>query len=159
MRLISANAKLLCLLTAVLLGGCATGPDSAPLKPAPAPAPAPTHHPAPARPPTPVPPPAPVLPPDQLALKQGVALYNDGNYNEAIKQLGGAADIWSGGSKAVQLEALKTMAFSYCVTSRSTLCRQQFEKALKLDPGFDLAPGERGHPLWGPVFARAKKGK
>jgi hypothetical protein len=51
------------------------------------------------------------------------------------------------------------MAFSYCVTSRQTLCRQQFEKALKIDPAFDLAPGEKGHPLWGAVFDRAKKRK
>jgi hypothetical protein len=45
------------------------------------------------------------------------------------------------------------------VTSRQTLCRQQFDKALKLDPSFDLEPGEHGHPLWGPVFTKAKKGK
>jgi hypothetical protein len=27
---------------------------------------------------------------------------------------------------------------------------------LRLDPSFDLAPGEQGHPLWGPVFVKAK---
>ena len=95
--------------------------------------------------------------PDQLALKEGIDLYNNGDYNAAIKRLG-APDIASG-PKAGQLEAIKYTAFSYCLTSRQTLCRQQFEKALKLDPNFDLAPGEHGHPLWGPVFARAKKGK
>jgi len=94
---------------------------------------------------------------DQLALKEGIELYNNGDYNAAIKRLG-APDI-ANGPKAGQLEAIKYTAFSYCVTSRQTLCRQQFEKALKLDPNFDLAPGEHGHPLWGPVFARAKKGK
>jgi hypothetical protein len=49
------------------------------------------------------------------------------------------------------------MAFSYCVSARQALCKQQFEKALKLDPAFSLAPGEHGHPLWGPVFERAAK--
>ena len=90
-------------------------------------------------------------------LKEGIAMYNNGDYNNAIKRLG-AADV-TGGSKATQLAALKYTAFSYCVTSRQTLCRQQFDKALKLDPSFDLDPGEHGHPLWGPVFTKAKKGK
>ncbi|MES2740516.1 MAG: TssQ family T6SS-associated lipoprotein [Pseudomonadota bacterium] len=96
---------------------------------------------------------------EPLALKDGVLLYNNGDYNNAIKRLTGASEIWNGGSRATQVSALKYMAFSYCVTGRKTLCRQQFDKALKLDPNFDLAPGENGHPLWGPVFARAKKGK
>lgn len=93
----------------------------------------------------------------QPGLKDGIAMYNNGDYNDAIKRLG-AADV-TGGSKATQLEALKYTAFSYCVTSRQTLCRQQFEKALKLDPSFDLEPGEHGHPLWGPVFTKVKKSK
>jgi len=90
-------------------------------------------------------------------LKEGIALYDNGDYNGAIKRLGGA-DVATG-PKAVQLEALKYTAFSYCVTSRQSLCRQQFDKALKLDALFDLDPGEHGHPLWGPVFVRAKKSK
>ena len=57
----------------------------------------------------------------------------------------------------MQLEALKYTAFSYCLIGRTVSCRQQFEKAFKLDPGFDLAAGEKGHPLWGPVFAKVKK--
>ncbi|MET0855907.1 MAG: TssQ family T6SS-associated lipoprotein [Telluria sp.] len=93
----------------------------------------------------------------QSGLKEGIALYNNGEYNGAIKRLG-MADV-AGGSKATQLEALKYSAFSYCVTSRQPLCRQQFDKALKLDPSFDLELGEHGHPLWGPVFVKAKKSK
>jgi hypothetical protein len=107
--------------------------------------------------PAPVPPPPPVVPPDQLALKEGMAFYNDGDYANAIKRL--TSPEIATGSKATQLAALKFSAFSYCVTSRTTLCRQQFEKAFKLDPAFDLAPGESGHPLWGPVFLKAKKTK
>jgi hypothetical protein len=92
-------------------------------------------------------------PPSGLA--EGVALYNKGDYNGAIKRLG-LADV-TGGPKAVQLAGLKYSAFSYCVTARQLLCRQQFDKALKIDPAFDLAAGEYGHPLWGPVFVKAKK--
>ena len=97
--------------------------------------------------------PAPVA----TGLKEGIALYNNGDYNGAIKRLG-QPDV-TGGARATQLEALKYTAFSYCVTSRPTQCRQQFDKALKLDPSFDLEPGEHGHPLWGPVFVKAKKAK
>lgn len=108
------------------------------------------------------PPPVPAKPAppaaDQVALQEGIDLYNKGDFNGAIKRLG-AAEITTGRSKARQLEALKYQAFSYCVTSRKTLCGKQFEKALKLDPAFDLAPGEHGHPLWGPVFTRLKKAK
>ena len=97
----------------------------------------------------------PLQPSEQSGLKDGIELYNKGGFNDAIKRLG-APDV-AGGAKATQLQALKYTAFSYCVTMRQTLCRQSFEKAFKLDPAFDLAPGEHGHPLWGPVFARAKK--
>lgn len=94
---------------------------------------------------------------DQMILRDGIELYNRGAYNDAIKRL--AAPEIAAGPKAGQVQALKYMAFSYCVTSRHTLCRQSFEKAFKLDPSFALLPGENGHPLWGPAFARAKKGK
>ena len=103
---------------------------------------------------TPSIPAAPVLSPEQLALKEGIEMYNKGDFNDAIKRLG-ASEI-SNGSKAGQLSALKYTAFSYCVTNRATLCRQTFEKAFKLDPSFDLAAGEHGHPLWGKAFQRAK---
>ena len=95
--------------------------------------------------------------PSPPGLKEGIALYNNGDYNGAIRRLG-AADVATG-SKATQLEALKYTAFSYCLTSRQTRGRQQFDKALKLDPSFDLEPGEHGHPLWGPVFVKAKKSR
>jgi hypothetical protein len=133
-------APLACLLGAAVIAGCATKP--------PVGAAAPVAHVQAAVP-------APV--PAQSGLNQGIAMYNNGDYNDAIKRLN-AADV-TGGSKATQLEALKYTAFSYCVTSRQTLCRLQFEKALKLDASFDLGPGEHGHPLWGPVFTKAKKSK
>ena len=131
---------------ALLLAGCDTM-DSAQKT---APADATPSVAAPAPPVTPEPPPPPA------ALTDGISLYNSGNYNGAIKRLANAQEIWSADT-AFQTEALKYMAFSYCVTSRRKLCRLQFEKALKLDPAFDLAPGEKGHPLWGPVFNQVKK--
>jgi hypothetical protein len=140
---------------AVLLIGCATMPD-AEEAPKQAPAPVVKVVPPPVIVREVVPPPVPV-PPDVSVLREGVALYNNGDYNSAIKRLGSAPEIWTGGSKSTQVEALKYLAFSYCVTSRPVPCRHQFERALKLDPSFDLAPGEKGHPLWGPVFAKAKR--
>ena len=88
-------------------------------------------------------------------LQEGIRLYNDGDYNGAIRRLS-ARDV-NNGPLATRLTALKYMAFSYCVTSRPGPCRQAFDRALRLDPSFDLAPGEHGHPLWGPVFTKAKQ--
>jgi hypothetical protein len=88
-------------------------------------------------------------------LRDGIRLYNEGDYNGAIKRLG-ARDL-NNGPLATRLAALKYTAFSYCVTARPAQCRQAFDKALRLDPSFDLAPGEHGHPLWGPVFTKAKQ--
>lgn len=141
----------------VLLAGCAVEQKKPAVDtPTPIPATAETPPPAPKAPD----PKAPVIPPPivKSPLNEGIDLYDKGDYNGAIKHLTGAADIWSG-DKASQISALKYIAFSYCVTGRQTLCRQQFEKALKLDPAFDLAPGERGHPLWARTFERAKKAK
>jgi hypothetical protein len=91
---------------------------------------------------------------DQVALREGIRLYHDGDFNAAIRKLS-SRDIASG-SLDTRVAALKYTAFSYCVTSRPTQCERAFDKALQLDPSFDLAPGEHGHPLWGPVFAKAK---
>ncbi|AIY39264.1 putative lipoprotein [Collimonas arenae] len=99
---------------------------------------------------------APEPPAPPTALNEGIALYNKGSYSAAVKRLANAPEIWTA-DIGFQTEALKYMAFSYCVTSRKKLCRQQFEKALRLDPNFDLAPGEKGHPLWGPAFNQAKR--
>lgn len=94
-------------------------------------------------------------PKDGAALQEGIRLYNDGDYNGAIRRLS-ARDL-NNAALATRLSALKYTAFSYCLTSRPVLCRQSFDKALHLDPSFDLAPGEHGHPLWGPVFTKAKQ--
>jgi hypothetical protein len=141
------------LLATALLAGCAGFPGTEPSKPVavqkPPRADSPRSTPAPAV--------APQLAPDQLALREGIEFYNSGKYNEAIKRL--SANEIANSSREVQLSAIKHTAFSYCVTQRQLQCRQQFDKALKLDPNFQLAPGENGHPLWTPVFLKAKKEK
>jgi len=71
--------------------------------------------------------------------------------------LNNSKEIWKNGDKATQLDAFKYTAFNYCLTNRTTLCRQQFAKAFKLDKTFALAPGEKGHPLWTPSYERARK--
>jgi len=93
---------------------------------------------------------------DDVALREGIALYHDGEYNAAIKRLN-SSDM-NGASVRNRVTALKYTAFSYCVTNRPAPCRQAFERALRLDGAFELSPGEQGHPLWGPQFARAKQG-
>jgi tetratricopeptide (TPR) repeat protein len=85
-----------------------------------------------------------------------VALYNNGDYYGAIKRATAVLDdlkIY----KDLELDTLKYSAFSYCLVGRTALCRQQFEKALKLDPAFTLQDGEKNHPLWWPAFLQAKK--
>lgn len=94
---------------------------------------------------------------DQAALREGIRLYNEGDFNGAIKRLS-SNDIRSNSPVRVRVAALKYQAFSYCVTSRPKQCEQAFEKALKIDPDFTLESGEQGHPLWGPAFDRAKRG-
>lgn len=99
--------------------------------------------------------PSPASAPDQSALKDGIRLYNEGQFDDAIKRL--SSKEIANGSTSTRVAALKYTAFSYCVTSRTEQCRQAFERALKLNPKFDLSPGEHGHPQWGPVFTRAKR--
>lgn len=94
---------------------------------------------------------------DQVALREGIRLYNEGDFNGAIKRLS-SNDIRGGSPLRTRVTALKYTAFSYCVTSRPKQCEQAFEKILKIDPDFTLEPGEQGHPLWGPAFERAKRG-
>ena len=90
-----------------------------------------------------------------VALREGIALYNDGDYNGAIRRLN-SADM-NDATPRERLSAAKYTAFSYCVSGRQALCRETFDRAFKLDPGFDLSAGEHGHPLWGPAFTQAKQ--
>lgn len=89
-------------------------------------------------------------------LERGKSHFHAGNYNQAESDLIGATT-WQA-SADMQLEALKYLAFTYCVTERETLCRHAFNKALQLNPSFELAPAEVTHPLWGPQFNLARSG-
>lgn len=143
-----------------LLAGCADLSPyfaSTPAKPHPRAEAVLAKAPPPAPAPTPAPGAAPAYPPpagDTQALREGIRLYENGDYNAAIRRL--SSPEVANGPLRMRVTALKYTAFSYCLTNRAAQCQQAFEKALKLDPNFDLAPGERGHPLWSPVFAKAK---
>jgi hypothetical protein len=93
---------------------------------------------------------------DQAALRDGIRLYNEGDFNGAIRRLG-SDDIRASSPARIRVTALKYTAFSYCVTSRPKQCEQAFERALKIDPDFTLDAGEEGHPLWGPAYERARR--
>lgn len=148
-------------LLAVFVAGCATPPPPVSYPP-PAPRPPP---PAPvviAAPVAPAPPPvAPAAPAvdtsaNERMLVAATDAYDRGEFASAVRQL---TPLVSDGSldSAQLLRALKTLAFSQCSTNAITACRQSFERALKADPSFDLLPAERGHPVWGAQFARAKR--
>lgn len=101
--------------------------------------------------------PAPVREPAQDArtsLRDGIRLYENGDFAGAIAKFN-APEIQAS-NVATRTSALKYTAFSYCVTQRPGPCRQAFDKALRIDPNFALAPGEEGHPMWGPVFDKAR---
>ena len=141
-----------------VLGGCATpaapppGADAV----APTPRPVPAASPLPAPPATqPATPPAPVLTLSEQALAKGIKSYEDGDYKDAAAQLQAALNFGLD-ARSDQVKAHKYLAFVHCVSSRSRQCRDEFRRALRLDPSFTLEAAEAGHPLWGPVFRAVK---
>lgn len=81
--------------------------------------------------------------------------YSAGRYGEVIRGVA-TSDALASSSKAVRIEAYKLQAFSYCVTQYTQLCEDSFVRILSLDPTFELAANEAGHPAWGPAFQRAR---
>ncbi len=90
-------------------------------------------------------------------LSAGIKQYEDGAYADARTSLQSALD--GGLDKVDQVRAHKYLAFIYCVSDREKQCRDEFVKALEIDPNFDLKPAEAGHPIWGPVFVSVKSKK
>jgi len=88
------------------------------------------------------------------SMLDGIRLYDNGDFMEAIAKLSEPEVRSSPGP--IRVEALKYIAFSYCVTKDLLDCRHAFDTALGIDPGFELGRGEGGHPMWGPVFEQAK---
>jgi len=93
----------------------------------------------------------------ESALAAGLRQYEDGKYAEAAKQL--QAAIGQGLSSNERVTAHKHLAFIHCVSERAAACREEFRKALAIDPGLELTAAEAGHPSWGPVFRSVKAGR
>ncbi len=88
------------------------------------------------------------------ALQTGLRHYEEGRYLEAFRSLSDALD--EGLPIKERVQAHKYVAFIYCVSNRMNECREEFRKALSVDPNFQLGPAEVGHPIWGPVFRSLK---
>lgn len=87
-------------------------------------------------------------------LKAGISAYENGSYGESARWLQSALDAGMGNSN--QVRAHKYLAFIHCQAGRARQCRDEFRAALDLDPAFELAASEAGHPIWGPVFRSEK---
>jgi len=85
----------------------------------------------------------------------GIKSYEDGEYGNAenylMQALGAGLT-----AKSDLIQIHKYLALVYCVTNRAGLGEVEFGKVLALNPQFALGPSEEAHPLWGPVFLRAK---
>ena len=88
-------------------------------------------------------------------LSLGIRSYEDGDYKNSARLLQSAL---SEGLllNSDKVAAHKYLAFIYCAQAREKLCRDEFRKALALDPKFELTPAAVGHPVWGPVFKSLK---
>ena len=91
------------------------------------------------------------------ALSTGLKQYEEGNYAESAKNLQGAIEL--GVEDKERANAHKHLAFIHCSSNRQQQCREEFRKALAIDPALELAPAEAGHPVWGPIFRSLKAGK
>lgn len=90
----------------------------------------------------------------QEALAAGLTLYSEGDYADSAKYLKRA--IARGLTRQQSANAHKHLAFINCASERETQCRREFRNALAQDPAMELAPGEAGHPIWGPIFRSLK---
>jgi hypothetical protein len=137
-----------------MLAACAAPPAPPPAAPPAEQAPPPAPPPAAAQPePQPV-----VVPPEEIAkadFNAGVKAYQDARYAAAAKNLNNALSSQAL-SAADQVTAYKLLAFIECSNNRKPECRKNFDKALAIQPSFELSKSEAGHPIWGPVFKEAK---
>lgn len=88
------------------------------------------------------------------ALRAGLRQYEDGQYAESARNLQKA--LARGLPKPDQVTAHKYLAFMHCAAGRTAQCRDEFRRALRVDPNMELAAAEAGHPSWGPVFRSVK---
>ena len=88
-------------------------------------------------------------------LSDGIVKYDAGDYPAAHTLLESALKEGLKG-KEDQVKAMKHMAFTLCLQNKITQCRTEFTRIFTVDPAFDLAPAEAGHPSWTNTFARVK---
>ncbi|HEX6320848.1 MAG TPA: TssQ family T6SS-associated lipoprotein [Burkholderiales bacterium] len=93
----------------------------------------------------------------EAALAVGLKQYEDGRYAESLKNLQTA--IGQGLSDGDRVNAHKHVAFIHCAANRERACRDEFRRALRVNPAMELAPAEAGHPIWGPIFRSVKAGR
>ena len=91
--------------------------------------------------------------PFKLAMQQ----YEAGDYDESAKNFQGA--LRAGLSDKERVRAHKHLAFIHCAASRERQCRDEFRRALAVDPTLELDAAEAGHPVWGPIFLSVKAGR
>ena len=91
------------------------------------------------------------------AFSIGLKQYEAGEYAESAKNLQGAISL--GLPDRERADAHKYLAFIHCSSNRERQCRDEFRKALSVDPALELAPAEAGHPVWGPIFRSLKAGR
>jgi tetratricopeptide (TPR) repeat protein len=89
-------------------------------------------------------------------LKAGIRDYENGRYDDSARNLRIA--LKRGLAKPDQVTAHKYLAFIQCAAGREAQCRDEFRRALRIDPGMELDAAEAGHPVWGPVFKSVKAG-
>ena len=92
----------------------------------------------------------------EAALAAGLKQYENGRYAESLKNLQTA--IGQGLSDGDRVNAHKHVAFIHCAANRERACRDEFRRALRVNPAMELAPAEAGHPIWGPIFRSVKAG-
>lgn len=88
-------------------------------------------------------------------LADGLVKYGAGDYDASLRLL--EAALREGlPDKGDRIRAQKHVAFSHCLKERFRECRIAFLKIFDIEPAFDLAPAEAGHPSWTKTFAAAK---
>jgi Tfp pilus assembly protein PilF len=93
--------------------------------------------------------------PAEKALLGGMRAYDDGQYVQAEAQLKQALATGLA-SPRDRAAARKHLAFIYCTSQRVPACEAEFRAARRDDPAFALTRAEAGHPLWGPVWLKAR---
>src|SRR5438128_2251952 len=74
-------------------------------------------------------------------LSKGIRNYEDGDYKAAATYFQSALDERLMFTKD-KVAAHKYLAFIHCVSNREKLCREEFKKALELNPNLELSAVE-----------------